>query len=624
MRRGAWVVMLAGLLMALPGAAEDSPLPSVDLGVRELELWRLSVVSRRTDDDWWALSPEWSDTQVKAPRGPVRVFRSADAGRSWREAAEQTIAMAHALNAQREPGSVQDSGGNIDFLVWYTPEVGLMAGYIGARVVRTTDGGRTWSRVELPLPDELWVYDLERAGGRTWLCGSSGNIYRSDDAGATWEAMKGTPFNAEDRCMDMSFLDPERGQAVGMRGSLWATEDGGTTWRRLEAPAQPPRKLSESLSLPADLRHIALLTPEVTWVQGEGGRFQTTDGGKTWHPTPTTPGEDEAALRIARLPDGRSIITRGASGDSAPSNAWVPSFEKSAAVMGDDTVVRFGGKLMSTFLSGRLVKTGPLTTAGSGVLTPLEGLGPRQSGPWFGWKGDQVVVSHDQGLSWLSVGRVPEQPLRTLTLTKDGRLFALTGTGALLDSPDVGRTWTRSAGWLDGYDFAVANGAPPEGLESPLHCLLTAPEAVVKVRFDSVGCHGGTESRLEMNLSKSRAVLSGKYGGGEKPVEVRSRKLTRDDGQRILRTLVDAATRQEVPLGCTSTTRYETVIEWSCSPKESWRRKVAFEASECEPFTEVGLVGGATPAGVADSKKGYARSLGVHEAAARALEDASR
>ncbi|MCY1022473.1 hypothetical protein [Pyxidicoccus sp. MSG2] len=52
-------------------------------------------------------------------------------------------------------------------------------------------------------------------------------------------------------------------------------------------------------------------------------------------------------------------------------------------------------------------------------------------------------------------------------------------------------------------------------------------------------------------------------------------------------------------------------------------RLCAGEAPGCGLLTRVDLVGGATSAGAVDPG-GYARSLGVHQSAARALEDASR
>ncbi|WNG50338.1 hypothetical protein F0U60_44065 [Archangium minus] len=87
--------------------------------------------------------------------------------------------------------------------------------------------------------------------------------------------------------MDMSFLDRERGWAVGLEASFWETEDGGTTWRRPEPPHQPPRKLTEGFTLPSELRHVVRLTPGVAWLQAwvgwkEDQVFLTHDEGQSW------------------------------------------------------------------------------------------------------------------------------------------------------------------------------------------------------------------------------------------------------------------------------------------------------------------------------------------------------
>ncbi|RJS14324.1 hypothetical protein DRW03_35050 [Corallococcus sp. H22C18031201] len=91
---GAWVVMLAGLLMAFPGVAAESSLPSVDLGVREVDAGSLALISRHTDADWWALSRVGSEVGTGHPRKTLHVFRSSNAGRSWQEDVEATGAVA--------------------------------------------------------------------------------------------------------------------------------------------------------------------------------------------------------------------------------------------------------------------------------------------------------------------------------------------------------------------------------------------------------------------------------------------------------------------------------------------------------------------------------------------------
>ncbi|WP_342379991.1 hypothetical protein NVS55_10570 [Myxococcus stipitatus] len=604
MTRGSPVLLLAMVWMALSSDALASPRPSVDLGVRELKVEKVVAVSRRTDADWWALA------EVKsAPQMWLRqvVYRSADSGRSWHEDTRASEEVGKAIAARPNPfGALYDP--SVDFFVWSSPEIGLMAGYLGAAVLRTSDGGRTWRAVELPRLDPTWVYDLEQAGGRTWLCGSSGNIYRSDDSGATWTELKGTPFNTEDRCMSLSFLDAEHGWAAGMRGSLWATKDGGATWRRLETPWPPAPPQGPATML----RDVTLLTPEVAWLHGSAGRFQTTDGGMTWTPRPTAPEERDASPRVTTLAGGRRLITLGGSKRGGAVHDQTPSFGEPLSVMGADTTVKVQGRLLHTLRAGRLVRTSPLTTPGTGVLTRLDGMEAYKPSTWTGWKASQVMLSHDQGRSWFSVGRVPEGPLRSVSITQDDVLVAQTRSKRWFASSDFGLTWAHSTS----EDPASATSVPLTEQEYQLHCLLKAPEATVKVTFGLVG-DGGAEHHLSLSISKARATLSGSSVTGRQPLTVQARALAPDAAQRFLRALVDVATRQGAPLGCESNSRYSVVLEWSCSPEP--RHTLEYESAACGSPTGVAQVSGATTVGDAESE-GYARARGVYDLAARTLE----
>ncbi|AGC43399.1 glycosyl hydrolase [Myxococcus stipitatus DSM 14675] len=619
-----WTGALLGLLMASTVSAEEMPLPSVDLGIREVDAREISVISRRTEEDWWALVVLRADFEKRrdgVPRDeertfPFRIYRSADAGISWREDAAVTEAVVEAVEPHSH--SVRSwHGGTVDFLVWYTPEVGLMAGVFDAGVLRTIDGGRTWSRIALARGDAFRVYELERAGGRTWMCGSTDSIYRSDDTGATWRELPGTPFNSDDRCVGLSFLDAKRGWAAGMKGSLWATEDGGATWSRMPT-AWPPTPDPFWPQRPTDLEDVALFTPKVAWVQSSAGRFQTTDGGKTWHPRMPATEDSEEVLRVTPRASGQSWVTVGTTEESP-----MPSLSDQDAVMGADTVVTIHGDLLHTFVAGRRVRVTPLTTPGSGVLTPLDGVLTLERERWVGWTGAKVLLSHDQGLSWFTVGLVPEAPLRTLVFAKDGRLFAQAQSENLFVSWNLGRTWNRSTTWLDAHDFAVATGVPPERLETPLQCLLIAPEAEVTVRFDISDCWPRSKNHLALNLANDHATLSGRYEAHQNPLEVHSRKLTREAARRILRGLVSAATQQETQLRCESIMKYTTLIEWSCSPDGTDRRTLEFIASGCGVLTPADIMGGGTMSGGAEPTD-YARALGVYDLAVRALEGTVR
>ncbi|PTL75962.1 hypothetical protein [Vitiosangium sp. GDMCC 1.1324] len=600
MRHVSWMpVVLAALLLALPASSQvPPPLTWVDLGVRELGL-RAQLVSSRTDEDVWLIaSGRGSSSQV---------LRSADAGRSWQVDTKASRALERAL--------IASSHVTIDHLVWVTPEIGIAAGYLGARVLRTTDAGLSWQAI--PLTDNPWVYEVERAGKRVWLCGSSGHILRSDDAGASWQELKGSPFNSDDRCMEMSFLSPESGWAVGMHGSLWATEDGGTSWQRLSAPEQAPLRDDPS-SLPPELRHVVRLTALVAWVQGSGGRFLTTDGGKTWHSKPTAQSEKDAVLAVSRTPGGQQVVTVGPAGDGVPVEQWVPFLGESEGVapLGENTVVALGQRGLSTFVSGQLLRAGPPVGKGSDVLTPLEGIARKAPDAWLGWVGEQIVASHDEGRTWFRVGRVPQSPLRALAFLKEDTVLAESGAGTLLRSDDFGRTWAPSTSPLDAYDFALASGRTASA-ESPFDCVLTTSPASMKVRFDIQGCFDSYTGVISVKLSPDRAELSGERTV-EKPFELERRTISRGEGERIVRELVAAATRQETPLGCDSTTWYTATIEWSCPSGRIKKGTVELRAPGCGALTR----GTATTTGSA-APDGYARALGIHQVTSEVFAGAS-
>ncbi|MCY1082711.1 YCF48-related protein [Archangium lansingense] len=586
--------VLAALLLALPAPAQvPPPLPSVDLGIREL-IFRPEVVSSRTPEDVWLLANG---------RGSAnQVLRSADAGRSWQLDATASWALRKSLLA--------GSSITLDTLVWFTPEIGIAAGSIGARVLRTTDAGLSWQSI--PLTDDLYVYAVERVGERAWLCGSSGKLFRSDDAGASWHELKDSPFNRDDRCMDMSFLSPESGWAVGMNGSVWATEDGGTSWQHV--PFEQPLKY---------LRRVVRLTPQAAWVGGHRERYLTTDAGKTWHARPWTEDELNTPLAAARTPDGRHLITVGPVGEGVPVEQWVPFLGEAehATSPGGDTVVALvvadqREMRLALSVSGQLVRKGPPVSQGSGVLTPLEGLVRKSPETWLGWAGEQLAASHDEGRTWFQLGRVPQTPIRALAFLKEDTVLAELGTGELLRSKDFGRLWEPSTSPLDAYDFAVASGrtASPE---TPFDCVLTTAPASMKLHLDNLGCFHQVEGQLSVKLSSDGAELSGK-SLDNKPVKLGSKKLSRAEGERIVRELVAAATRQETPLGCDSTTKYTAILEWSCPSGHVKEGTVRFRAPGCGALT----YGSATTWG-SNAPGSYARALGLHQAASEEFKSAS-
>ena len=178
----------------------------------------------------------------------------------------------------------------------------------------TTDAGETWSAVHPKIVDSITQTDYSDwtgYSGATFLDfadsqhgwailqrnlpvgRSSGEMLRTVDGGRTWTQLaKGTLPVAG----NMYFLSAEDGwMAGGPDQELYATHDAGNSWKPVDvaAPKQIPQDLSPVYRLPTfvDGRTGYLaVTYESSMSSGTPvALFKTEDGGTTWHPTLTTP-----------------------------------------------------------------------------------------------------------------------------------------------------------------------------------------------------------------------------------------------------------------------------------------------------------------------------------------------
>ena len=191
----------------------------------------------------------------------------------------------------------------------------------GGIVLRTTDGGGTWTALKVSTDtvfkavtagddchagqnlDTVIVNRTSRLHGVSfvdantgWAVGMSGIIVKTTDGGATWEHQNTQYFCEEyddmtGDCIDSSlvsggylfydlndvyFADANTGWAVGTADSTGAnvilyTTDGGATWTH------------QDVGFGVDLKDIAFSDASNGWIAGTGGiAYVTSDGGLTW------------------------------------------------------------------------------------------------------------------------------------------------------------------------------------------------------------------------------------------------------------------------------------------------------------------------------------------------------
>lgn len=147
----------------------------------------------------------------------------------------------------------------------------------GGTIIRTTDGGVTWTMQESGTEAVLRAVSFVDTYTGTTV-GYDGTIVRTTDGGATWTAQESGTGNS---LRDVSFVDANTGTAVGSRRTIIRTVDGGASW----IAQSPPSSAGYSFS-------SVSFTDENTgtlvhfWAEEFGYNYstihKTTDGGATW------------------------------------------------------------------------------------------------------------------------------------------------------------------------------------------------------------------------------------------------------------------------------------------------------------------------------------------------------
>ena len=114
---------------------------------------------------------------------------------------------------------------------------GMNGGGEGSAIHKTTDGGRTWTKLTKGIPEgpkgriglDVWRKDPNVVYARIEHEKESG-VYRSDDAGASWRKLSST--NPRPMYFSQIRIDPQDDSRIYVLGvSLHISDDGGKTFR---------------------------------------------------------------------------------------------------------------------------------------------------------------------------------------------------------------------------------------------------------------------------------------------------------------------------------------------------------------------------------------------------------
>lgn len=149
------------------------------------------------------------------------ILYSADSGETWVRQGQGTAALK-----------------NIDVSdIWAVDANTVWAVCSGNVILRTMDGGQTWTRVQVPANKSSTELMSISIVNKTciWVSGSGGTVYNSTDNGNTWK-MFDTTFFHEGLMQGIWAISPQKIYVVGgigsniYRGFIGYTLDGGNTW----------------------------------------------------------------------------------------------------------------------------------------------------------------------------------------------------------------------------------------------------------------------------------------------------------------------------------------------------------------------------------------------------------
>ncbi len=96
----------------------------------------------------------------------------------------------------------------------------------GGKLLRSTDGGTTWTALNTGVTNQLTRLIFSGTNG---YAAGDGVLLKSEDNGITWFQLY-LPANAQVAPKTLFFLDADIGYVAGINGEIWKTTNGGVKW----------------------------------------------------------------------------------------------------------------------------------------------------------------------------------------------------------------------------------------------------------------------------------------------------------------------------------------------------------------------------------------------------------
>jgi len=234
---------------------------------------------------------------------------------------------------------------------------GWAVGY-GGRISRTTDGGQSWGGTASPFltkpgSSELadlysvrFVFDAAVGVWRGWIVGFDGVIYRSDDAGDSWQALTLPSGYAGNDLYGLAVqqigTSTYRVWVTGDFGTALRSSDGGQSWDVVQS-LSPAACTGSNLELwDIEMRPDGLGIIAAGVGTGCGESFYTTNAGVSWTAipcfNPVPPSNAWSTAYGVALGGSQAAVTCGYASQAnvltSPPLCWTPTTDLSLSYLG--------------------------------------------------------------------------------------------------------------------------------------------------------------------------------------------------------------------------------------------------------------------------------------------------
>ena len=229
------------------------------------------------------------------------VWKTTDGGNTWTPLTDNRESLA--------TGAIAIDPSNVNTVYVGTGEAnGSCGSHFGAGILRSTNGGSTWTLIGATSFDNTSVsaivvhpttastlYAANAAGFAGIDCsGAFGNtgVYRSTNTGSSWQRVLGpgqTGIVTEVHELIPSPSDPNKLWAGVRSSGIWQTTNGGTNWTKLTSGLPASSEIGR-VELAVDPNNASVV---YAGFEAPGGAYlgtwKSTNGGSTWTQLPTIP-----------------------------------------------------------------------------------------------------------------------------------------------------------------------------------------------------------------------------------------------------------------------------------------------------------------------------------------------